>query len=778
MWFRKHILLAIAFAIVWFNGFAQNTDKGEGGYNLQGRITDQAGNAIVGCTVAAYNSTNQNEFKAASSDGEGNFLIERLPKMDWHLSITMIGYKTYTKDVSLSADLDLGIIVLKDDIESLDKVVITAEMVKQFGDRREFTLSNADKRQYSSALKALEFLPKIIIADQNVSSMDGKVVKILINGVPSDSKDLSVISPEMIQKIIYYDHPPVQYSNMGLGSVINIILRHRATGGGVGINTLNAVTTGFGGNTLGLKYNFGNSRIGLTYDMRYRNFSKRNVDEILDYSVAGLTYHKEKTGLEGLFRMIENLGELSFDNARANNYLFSAKIGMKALDYVNSSVQDVTTNTTDAVFKGNSRDDNDYLRPSADLFFSKTFAEKHNVTLNVVGTYYSTKYDYNYREMTSDVTNFCTATSIETDKYSIITDAVYSLRLGKSQFTSGLRYNWNENKQRYMTSGNRTETRDLYAYSGLTGMLGKKVSYNATLGVNNDIFTTVSGDSYSFTYFRPSIRLGYLISRSSQLTFRYEVNTQTPSVSELTYNPYYKDESYMYVGNPNLRPANTHDLNLTFFKGFTKSVVNATAEYIYSNDAIAPVFEDGVTNIVESFDNIDYSQTLRGSLFLQWIPWNSNILRLRLQTQVTHTVNSHNGNKWKHTSVMLIPMATVSYKNYSLEVFYQSPRKKLSGNLLNYESSMARCELTYKPVKDLTVGVAIRYPFYKYWNGYQKVVGTTLLDRKETERIYNHSNMIYLTLVYNFSFGSKGIKADRKVKNEDTDSGVLGRVRP
>lgn len=32
-------------------------------------------------------------------------------------------------------------------------------------------------------------------------------------------------------------------------------------------------------------------------------------------------------------------------------------------------------------------------------------------------------------------------------------------------------------------------------------MLGKKVSYNATLGVNNDIFATVSGDSYSFTYF-------------------------------------------------------------------------------------------------------------------------------------------------------------------------------------------------------------------------------------------------------------------------------------
>lgn len=72
-----------------------------------------------------------------------------------------------------------------------------------------------------------------------------------------------------------------------------------------------------------------------------------------------------------------------------------------------------------------------------------------------------------------------------------------------------------------MTSGNRTETRDLYAYSGLTGMLGKKVSYNATLGVNNDIFTTVSGDSYSFTYLRPlSPPADELVVRLSSLTIK------------------------------------------------------------------------------------------------------------------------------------------------------------------------------------------------------------------------------------------------------------------
>lgn len=746
-------------------------------FNVRGIITDNSGRGIVGCSVMVMNPQQSQDYKAVSSGVEGAFLIEGIPAGVWRLHISMLGYKPFVQDISLSKDLDLGTIVLEEDVEALEKVVITAEMVERFGDRREYMLSRAEKQQYGSALKALEFLPRIMISDQKVSSMDGKTVKILINGVPSDSKDLSVISPELIEKIVYYDNPPIQYSNLGLGSVVNVILKHRTTGGSVGVNAVNAVTTGFGSNTLGLKYNFGNSQIGLTYDMRYRNFNRRHVDEVLDYTIAGQHYHKDKTGVEGIFKMAEHIGELTFNNAKADDYLFSAKVSMKSLDYENAAMQDVASNLNATVYTGNSRDFNSYLRPSADLYFNKSFAQKHNLMLNLVGTYYSTKYDYAYQEIAAGAANFNTDTNIETDKYSIIADAVYSLNIRESQFVSGVRYNWNENIQRHLAIGNRTLTHDIYIYTGLTGMIGKKMSYNATLGFNDDIFTTISGQRFSFPYFRPSLRLGYFISKSSQLTFKYEVNTQTPTVSELTYNPYYKDVSYIYVGNPEIKPANAHDLNLTFFKGFTKTVLNATAEYIYSKDAIAPVFVEDGSRITETFANLDWCQVMRGSAFLQWTPWKSNILRFRMQAQVTHTINSYKGSRWNYTSFLLIPMINLSYKKWGMELFYQSPRKSLSGNLLNYESSIMRCELTYKPVKDLTLGLAIRYPFYNYWEGWQEVIGTSVMTRAETERIYNHSNMVYFTLVYNFSFGNKGIRADRKVQHEDTDSGILNRVK-
>ena len=83
---------------------------------------------------------------------------------------------------------------------------------------------------------------------------------------------------------------------MGLGAVINVVTKERHNGGAVGINTQNAVTTGFGNNVVNFKYNWGNSQIGVTYNINYRNYDKRVLDEEMAYSVGGANYEKTKNG--------------------------------------------------------------------------------------------------------------------------------------------------------------------------------------------------------------------------------------------------------------------------------------------------------------------------------------------------------------------------------------------------------------------------------------------------------------------------------------------------
>ena len=88
---------------------------------------------------------------------------------------------------------------------------------------------------------------------------------------------------------------------------------------------------------------------------------------------------------------------------------------------------------------------------------------------------------------------------------------------------------------------------------------------------------------------------------------------------------------------------------------------------------------------------------------------------------------------------------------------------------------MASVEFSYKPIKNLTLTGGIRYPFYDSWKQVSSVSGTSLLRRTETERIVNNANMVYVNLVYNFSFGQSESGVKLKMQNRDKDSGILNR---
>ena len=89
--------------------------------------------------------------------------------------------------------------------------------------------------------------------------------------------------------------------------------------------------------------------------------------------------------------------------------------------------------------------------------------------------------------------------------------------------------------------------------------------------------------------------------------------------------------------------------------------------------------------------------------------------------------------------------------------------------------SMAYAELSYKPLDNMTFTAGIRYPFYDAWKLTIGTSGTKLISRIETERIINNANMVYVNLVYNFSFGKNKPNVKLKMKNEDKDTGILGR---
>ena len=746
-------------------------------HTIKGVVKNKETQPISGASIIIHLLQDTLNHKGCITDDNGQFIIEKIESGKYSVEISFLGYADYRQELVLDQSLDLGEIILAENNMILNEVVVAASMVKRFADKKEYKLTNIEKKQYSSALLALEHLPKIQVIDHNVNSVDGKAVKILINGIPSTPTDLSVISSENISKLDYYTQPPIQYSNMGLGAVINVITKEKHNGGSVGINTQNAVTTGFGNNAVNFKYNWGNSQLGVTYNINYRNYNKRILDEDMSYAVGGITYQKQKNGKKSPYAYEQQMAEISFNNSKSDNYIFSTKLSFNSLNRRRSSAQDIISTVNDRIFEkiGQSSDKDKYISPVLDMYFSKTFNAKHELTMNLVGTYYKSDYDYQYSELSDGLTDFETATDINLDKYSLIGEAIYNYNMKTAQLYVSSRYMHNNSTQQNLSSNNQTLTNEIYSYIGATGMLGKKINYSVSAGVNGNIFTTIDNKEYKFIYFRPQVKLGYFIDESSDLTFNYEVNTDNPAVSSLTYNPYYKDANYLFAGNPNLKPSNNHDLSLSYFKSFKKFVLNAEVAYSYDKDAIAPVFQSDDTNIIETFGNLDNVQNMKASLFLQWYPFSNNILRLRLYSEVFHQINVFGNEKWNHTGYSFIPSINLAYKKWGVSVFYQTEKKSLVGQTMKTIPSMASVEVSYSPIKNLTLTGGIRYPFYDSWKQTTSVSGTSLLQRTETERIINNANMVYINIVYNFTFGKNKPNLKLKMQNKDKDSGILNR---
>lgn len=58
------------------------------------------------------------------------------------LGISFLGYKDIDRDIEVKGNTDLGVIVLEENPVSLDKVVVTANMVKRFADRKAYKAIN------------------------------------------------------------------------------------------------------------------------------------------------------------------------------------------------------------------------------------------------------------------------------------------------------------------------------------------------------------------------------------------------------------------------------------------------------------------------------------------------------------------------------------------------------------------------------------------------------------------------------------------------------------
>lgn len=113
----KRIFLTLFLQCLVFWGFAQ--------FTLKGTVKTETGERLVGA-----NLTISNGFNGTTSDANGAYQFKKLKAGVYQLSVSFIGYEKQNKEVKLTADQTLDV-VLKQDHIMAEEVLISATRVKE-----------------------------------------------------------------------------------------------------------------------------------------------------------------------------------------------------------------------------------------------------------------------------------------------------------------------------------------------------------------------------------------------------------------------------------------------------------------------------------------------------------------------------------------------------------------------------------------------------------------------------------------------------------------------
>ncbi len=570
--------------------------------------------------------------------------------------------------------------------------------------------------------------------------------------------------------------PPARYATNNVGSVINIITKQGIQGGEVFTNFQNAFSTGFGDDQVRIKYNKDNNQFTLGYSASYRDYKQREVNSSYSYLENNNLVNKNKIGLKSPFEYVDHNFGLGFINQYQNDYLFSAKLTSSLYSGHTTIGQDILFNN---IYNGNnclSKNDDYSIKPSLDLYFSKKINTNQELAFNLVSTYFNIDYKDRYSEFFKKDTTFQNYTKINGKKYSSIIEGIYSIKFEKAQLNLGVKYTYANSANKFLgsvsTENISANTNNSYEYIELVGKLNE-FSYQVSSGLIYNTFISKQLDkNYNFLSFRPSVDLSYSLSQNSQFKLNGTIEPYTPSLSELSNNLIFEDSLMAYTGNPGLKPYSIYKSALTYSYNLAKINISASLSGLYANSIILPEYIKGNNYFIQTEANQKWQKQYNLNVDIQFSPFEKKWVELDLYGEIYETKNKGTDFANDRIDYQYQSTITFNYSNFSLMGFFQNGYNTLMGEILQRNASTSFAQLQFKK-KNLTLACGIYYPFEKSWNTTSESYNSPIIQTKYRTDIYDNGHMIFANLVYNFSFGRRFNTEEKKISNQDNDSGIL-----
>ncbi|SEJ42576.1 Outer membrane receptor for ferrienterochelin and colicins [Dyadobacter sp. SG02] len=630
-------------------GTAEDTPKGNG--KITGVLVDSTSKKPVEfAALSLVDTKTNNPIDGTTTDEKGAFTLTKVASGNFKILISFIGYKTKTINnvkIDRKTELNLGSVTLVPDVVQLNEVEVVgmAQMIEEKVDRLVY---NAEKDITSKGGDASDVMKKVpmltVDLDGNVSLRGSSNVRVLINNKPSTIIATSVadalkqIPADMIKSVEVITSPSARYDAEGSAGIINIITKKSTIQGG----TLN-LDTGIGnrGSNLGLRGNYRVGKMGFSlggfgrfnYNMPGKS-ENLQIGKTSPFSVRQTSDSKNKAAFGSY-----NLG-WDWEIDSKTSLSAGVRYGMR-----NNKVDQelYTYNTLNDTTKTSFRDVNskdlsgtwdvnvDYMKTLAkagqELSISTQYS-RNNRTNDYDADVYSLS-NAQLKELLGATGNNNSShnqeSTVQVDYQTPIKenqmlevggkgifrqvvsnyDYYSSPELGQAQPASNLNYDQNV-AAGYLSYTYTTKSR----FTVKAGTRYEYTSIDAQQGEGGDLKLPAYGNLV------PSINLSQTFGKGQTIKLAYNRRLQRPGIQFLNPNRNAANPQNITVGNPELKPELTDQLELgtSFFKNSMYINVSTFARFTNSSiESIRTTSADGV--ITTTYGNIGSKKNYGANIF-------------------------------------------------------------------------------------------------------------------------------------------------------------------
>ena len=680
------ILISTLFIIIGtVTAFAQGSVKG--------KVLDKQTDEVMEFVNVVVETPAGKLVKGAITDVGGQFFISGLKDGTYQLQVSFVGYKTLTRQFTISAknrQQHYNALYISEDAKMLGEVQVTGQrsQMKLEVDRKVFSVDQILAAAGGSASDLLENIPSVeVTTDGEISLRGNSSVEVWINGKASGlttdnrAEILQQIPAESIERIEVIDNPSAKYSPEGSAGIINIVLKRDRKGGYYGslraganihggwntsgnINYSSGVLDAFANLGYRRRRNSGGSKSEQHYKQtnEYQNYESDNTNKGGGlFARLGLTWHFTKNDDLSLGGMTL---QGKHDNLTTTPYHYGT-IGA----------------TTDSyqMFRRNSGDGKMHMY-HAEMGYEHRFSDTHKLTAHaeynrwmsdndniyqdsvwyVDMPHQHTTYSYQYRPM--HVRN--RSWEVKLDYENQISEhfkleAGYNGRWSHENTPqeSWMADNWEgthlmEDELYYNRFIYSMDTHALYAtVNTKIGKLGVMAGLRGEYWkVNTESYdyaqehgTAAKEAPYKKDFFKlfPSLFLNYELTESAQLQLNYTYRLRRPWGGQLNSFRNTSDASMVSFGNPELTPEYTHSISLNFLKTWQEHTLSISTYYRPTTDVMQRIRYQNVD------DGMMYMTTMnltkRQSLGVELIGKNKLFRILDLTTTVNGYYNKLDG---------------------------------------------------------------------------------------------------------------------------------------